>query len=276
MFAVLDKDGNNQICRDEFLQFGSVLLLNLEKKSSYATFVETHLPSIFRSTLYQTLCTSVKSQQFEHTIDIVLLLNAIVVAAQDYPQLAGHEIQSDPHYLDGYLDTAWEVAETVFTALYVIEASLKIMTMGWRTYIQSPRNAFDFIITILVCLASAYVFYPNAYNNRTLIEFVVMARVLRLGRLLFSIKQFRLFGYISLEIIPPAASVFMVLLFIGYFFSSLGMLLFGGVITRDPRNPTSQLLLEADDFVESNYWANNFNDMLSGMIVLFNWLGMAV
>jgi hypothetical protein len=44
------------------------------------------------------------------------------------------------------------------------------------------------------------------------------------------------------------------------------------VITRDPANPLSYVLLQADDFVDNAYWANNFNDMISGMNVLFNLL----
>lgn len=32
------------------------------------------------------------------------------------------------------------------------------------------------------------------------------------------------------------------------------------------------MLLEADDFVDNDYWANNFNDMFSGVNVLFNLL----
>lgn len=44
------------------------------------------------------------------------------------------------------------------------------------------------------------------------------------------------------------------------------------VITRDPANPLSYTLLEAEDFVDNKYWANNFNDMFSGMNVLFNLL----
>ena len=83
-----------------------------------------------------------------------------------------------------------------------------------------------------------------------------MARVLRLGRLLFTRENFRIFGFISVAIIPAATSVFIVLLFTGYTFASLGMLLFGGIITRDPLNPTSEALLESEDFVNSNYWAN--------------------
>uniref|UniRef100_A0A7R9ZM34 Ion transport domain-containing protein n=1 Tax=Craspedostauros australis TaxID=1486917 RepID=A0A7R9ZM34_9STRA len=47
--------------------------------------------------------------------------------------------------------------------------------------------------------------------------------------------------------------------------------MFGGIITRDPNNPHSERL-EGTDFANTQYWANNFNDMMSGMNVLFNLL----
>lgn len=270
LFAFLDKDGDNTISRDEFMEFGSIFLISLEKGSAYATFVEIYLPSVFSSDFYQTLCKSVKSAGFEKVIDVVLVLNAGIVLAQDYPLLAGQDV-SGSEYREGAMKV-YETAETIFTVLYVSEAILKIMVNGWKKYRQLPRNVYDFIITLLVVLASAYVYYPNAYDNHAIIEFIVMARVLRLGRLLFRHPNFRSFGLISLEIIPAAASVFTLLLFIGYFFAALGMLLYGGKITRDPSNPFAQSLLEAEGFVANEYWANNFNDMSSGMNVLFNWL----
>ena len=99
-----------------------------------------------------------------------------------------------------------------------------------------------------------------------------MARVLRLTRLLFAYKAFELIGIISFDIIPAAVYVILMLLFLMYAFSTLGVILYGGMITRDPRNPLSYVLLEASDFVDNDYWANNFNDMMSGMNVLFNLL----
>ena len=158
---------------------------------------------------------------------------------------------------------------------------MKLLVHGWRGYFESPRNAFDFVITCLVVLATAYVYCeyqrsgcvsleslkltthtstdPNGYSDHTLVEFVVMVRVLRLGRLLFAVERFRMFGSISLEIIPAATIVFMVRLFISYFFGSLGMLLFGGDITRDPNNPKAALLLEAEDFVGKWFLENRFH-----------------
>lgn len=158
LFAFLDKDGSNTINREEFLDFGSVLLIQLAKKSDYATYVETNLPSVFRSQSYQALCKLVKSKRFDHLIEVLLVLNAFVVAAQDYPMLAGENVSLDPHYKDGYMDTIWENLETVFTVFYVIEATLKIMVNGWKAYIEKPKNTFDFSITVLTCLATAYVY----------------------------------------------------------------------------------------------------------------------
>eukprot|EP00584_Thalassiosira_punctigera_P014654 CAMPEP_0172548632 /NCGR_PEP_ID=MMETSP1067-20121228/17872_1 /TAXON_ID=265564 ORGANISM="Thalassiosira punctigera, Strain Tpunct2005C2" /NCGR_SAMPLE_ID=MMETSP1067 /ASSEMBLY_ACC=CAM_ASM_000444 /LENGTH=816 /DNA_ID=CAMNT_0013335873 /DNA_START=47 /DNA_END=2497 /DNA_ORIENTATION=+ len=278
MYAILDKDGSNCISLDEFLGFGSVLLIKLSKSSDYATFVETHLPSIFGSSFYQTLCKSVKSKTFESVMEVILVLNAVIIAAQDYPVLVGQNVIHDVRNQvvvgnsNGHIDAVWEGAETVFTVVYVFEAMLKIMVYGWKRYIESPRNVFDFFITVLVVLASVYVYYPNTYSNIRLIEFVVMARVLRLSRLIFAIDSFRVFGVISLDIIPAASSVFLVLLFIAYSFATVGMLLFGGVISHDTNNLHHESLMEADDFVDNEYWGNNFNDMFSGMNVLFNML----
>lgn len=136
-----------------------MLILKVRKKSDYLTFVETNLPSVFGSDLYQQLRTFVKSKRFEHGVEVILVMNAILVAVQDYPLLAGSDDFSlNPHYRDGSIDTVYELIESIFTALYVIEALLKIMVNGWRRYIESPRNAFDFGVTVLVLLATVYVY----------------------------------------------------------------------------------------------------------------------
>ncbi|KAL7540597.1 hypothetical protein ACHAWF_006726 [Thalassiosira exigua] len=267
IFNALDKDGSQTISRDEFLEFSSVLLLKLAKEPDYTTFVEAKLPFIYKSGFYRATCKTVRSKRFERGIEVVLVLNALIIAAQDLPMLIG----SDSAESSYYGESVYDGVEFLFTIFYVVEVLLKITVNGWKRYIESPQNAFDFIITACVVLATAYIDY-YAYNDYNIIQFVVMARVFRLSRLLFAVEQFRLYGIVSLAIIPPATSVLLALLFIAYFFASLGLLLFGGVINRDPNNPTAQALLEAEDFVSAEYWANNWNDMFSGMNVLMNWL----
>lgn len=100
---------------------------------------------------------------------------------------------------------------------------------------------------------------------------VLTARVLRLLRLLTALESFQLLGKVSAEIIPAATGVCGLLFLMMYFFAALGLNLYGGLITRDPENKVSYLILDTD-FSDSEYWANNFNDMLSGMNVLFNLL----
>lgn len=104
--------------------------------------------------------------------------------------------------------------------------------------------------------ASAYVYYPNDFSDSRLIRYIVMTRVLRLVRIIVSIKQFRLIGVIYYEIIPYAISVISLLFFIMYFFAALGVELYGGLITRDPDNALSKMILNTS-FSENDYWANN-------------------
>lgn len=204
-------------------------------------------------------------------MDFVLVLNAIVIGFQSYPQLIGERVDLNPHYSNGYIDTTAELFETCFTCVYVVEVMLKIMVDGWRRYRESTRNMFDFTITIAAVAATAYVYYPNTYSDSRLVRLVVMARVLRLGRLMMTVRAFQVLGTITAEILPAAVDVILLLFFLMYFFAAMGMILYGGLITRDPDNPLSRIIL-GNNFSENDYWANNFNDMMSGMNVLFNLL----
>merc|ERR1719247_3155789 len=62
-----------------------------------------------------------------------------------------------------------------------------------------------------------------------------------------------------------------VLLYVMFTFSVLGMQLFGGVINTDPKSPYSAPLADTD-YAQADYFANNFNDMPSGMVTLFELL----
>ena len=85
----------------------------------------------------------------------------------------------------------WESAETIFTAFYTLEVLAKVLVLGWAKYISKPRNTFDFVITVAVLMSTAYVYFPNTYDDNHLIQFIVMVRVARLGRVLMSFSPFR-------------------------------------------------------------------------------------
>lgn len=118
----------------------------------------------------------------------------------------------------------------------------------------------------MAALCSVIVYYPNEFSDSRLIRMILVVRVLRLLRLLTAMRQFQLIGRITAVILPAATSVLTVLFLILYLFAALGMHLYGGLITMDPSNPASRLVL-GSDFAEGHFWANNFNDMMSGMNV---------
>jgi two pore calcium channel protein len=151
IFAFLDTDGSSSISLDEFLEFGKILLLDLSKQSDYATTVQKCFPEIYGSNWYQRLCRFVRSMSFEDAIDAVLVFNAVVIAIQDYPELAGHDVTRDAHYYDGYIDTVWEQINTVFTIVYVLEAALKINVDGWKKYSESPRQVYRSYVVFSHC-----------------------------------------------------------------------------------------------------------------------------
>lgn len=101
IFGFLDRDGSSTITMDEFLDFGNVLLLEFTKESDYVTFVEKHLPKVFRSRGWQEVCKFAHSTAFEYCIDLILVANAVIIAIQSYPELSGQDVAMDPHYNDG-------------------------------------------------------------------------------------------------------------------------------------------------------------------------------
>jgi len=271
LFAVLDRDGSSEISLVEFKEFGQVMLLEFDRAENYMSFFEWRYPGFYFSPGFQKICNMVNSGNFDHFIDALLVLNAFVVAIQSYPELVGKSPNDDPHLADGYIDTPWEVAESLFTIIYCVEMILKISVLGWRRYIHNRRNFFDATITLLTVAATLYVYYPNAFSDSRLIRYVVMTRVLRLFRLVIAIKDFQVIGNTMLSILPSVKRIFLLLFSVMYIFAVFGVHRFGGMITRDPDNPLSIRLIDTD-FAENDYWANNFNDLFSGMNVLFNLL----
>ena len=182
------------------------------------------------------------SKVFENIIDIVILLNTVVVVIQSYPELSGEGMEENPKFYDNIVDVYWEYVEAAFTVIYALEMIVKIVVLGWKKYTSMARNIFDGFITILAILATAYVYYPNSFNDPRLIRYIVMARVLRCARLFMAFKPFEAMGRTFLGILPSVRRVVALLFCAVYMFSGIGMHFFGGLITRDPSNDTSYLV----------------------------------
>jgi len=123
-----------------------------------------------------------------------------------------------------------------------------------------------------------YVYYPNNYQNVNLIRLATLFRLLRLLRIFKHVPQFQRIFVTFIRMLPAASKLFLVLFVVMYTFALLGMQIFGGLITTEGAN---FIILQNTTFGQSGYYANNFNDMPSGFVTLFelivvnNWFVIA-
>jgi Ion transport protein. len=269
IFAILDKDGSEKLELNEFLYFGQAMLLEFEEYANYGSFVEKFFPSILESAFYNDLKQVIHSDWFERSIDLIVTINAVVVVVHSYPMLAGKTFQDSLAYAQ--VNSPWEVVEILFTIIFALEMMSKLAVFGVKRYFSSLRNIFDGAVTISAIFSAFYTCFTTSQRSSHLTRFIIMARVFRILRFFVVVKQFKTMSKTFFGILPAASRVALLLFCVIYTWSWIGMHFFGGLITRDPNNPTSYLL-EGTDFADAFYWANNFNDMLSGANVCFNLL----
>lgn len=114
------------------------------------SFIERYFPAVYESDGWQRFCRFVKAPRFDYVVDVILVLNAVVVGIQSWPELSSEVVvHIDQKYWDGSIDTAWEVIEAIFTLIYVLETWSKIAVFGWKSYSERMRNVFDFTVTML-------------------------------------------------------------------------------------------------------------------------------
>jgi two pore calcium channel protein len=151
---------------------------------------------------------------------------------------------------------------------FVLEMTMKLLVLGWRDYTTSASNCFDGTVTVLTLGTSVYSSFASGDQQQFLVRYVLAIRVFRLGRLLGSIPRVRLVAATFFRMLPAAAKLLQILFVAMYCFSALGVQLFGGLINYGPQYAT----LQATSFGKANYYANNFNDLGSGMVVCFELL----
>eukprot|EP00964_Phaeocystis_antarctica_P120964 scaffold84692_cov66-Phaeocystis_antarctica.AAC.3 len=126
---------------------------------------------------------------------------------------------------------------------------------------------------------------PNGFDNGAAVRAVLSLRLFRLLRLLRKVHAFNVIASTFFRLLPAATTLLKTSGLLMFVFSSLGLQLFGGLITTD----TSGALVPAElvealaesDFGTNGYYANSFNDLPSGILTLFelsvvnNWFVIA-
>uniref|UniRef100_A0A8C1XH23 Two pore segment channel 3 n=1 Tax=Cyprinus carpio TaxID=7962 RepID=A0A8C1XH23_CYPCA len=119
------------------------------------------------------------------------------------------------------------------------------------------------------------VLYAGGYTSRQILDIVFILRVVRLIRLVDSIKRFRAIINTLIKIGPTILTFGQLIVVVYYIFAMVGMELFKGKVQFFEPNSTSpdqeycgNPLLKGTTFAKLNYCKNNFNNVVSSFIVL--------
>lgn len=258
IFDELDDSHDFKINLDEFADLCNAIALRFQKEDKVpwlAKFPFYHTP------LSQNLKAFVKSPTFEYVIVSILILNLVAVVIEttlDVENNSGQEV--------------WQKVEFVSGWLYVIEMALKVYAYGLANYWRDGQNRFDFVITWVIVIGETTTFVSpkglTFLSNGEWIRYLLIARMLRLIRLLMHVRRYRAFVATFLTLIPSLMPYLGTIFCVLCFYCSLGVQIFGGLV-----NVGNSDLAETD-LADSDYLLFNFNDYPSGMVTLYNLLVM--
>ncbi|KAF0709363.1 Aste57867_5953 [Aphanomyces stellatus] len=259
LFHQLDSNQSGAIEVENFFDMCDVMGQYVKTYRKAPSEVDRFWPLLARRPAYQRLCHVVEHTNFETAVDALLVINGLVVVVE-MSQRSLFRVSS-----------AWEWIHTTFSALYVVELLLKVTTRGIRDYVHYGRNRFDAVITIASISVDIYAYIPNSYNDHTFVKLLMMVRMLRLLRLLTSIERFRVVLATAWAMVPIGKNLLLVMFCNMNIFALVGLQLFGGKISPG-RLRTDPLFVNSSYAAAAGYAANNFNDVPSGMVTLFELL----
>lgn len=159
---------------------------------------------------------------FENSISVMIVLNTFVLFLKWYEQ-------------PEHLDFACDIMNYIFTAIFLTECIIKMVSMTPRLYFKEGWNIFDFVI-IWGSLISIFISLNTSLSLRGAISIMRSFRILRLLRLIKRGKSLQLIFNTLVITMHSLANIGALLLLFIYMFAILGMILFGNVMRNNVMN----------------------------------------
>jgi len=153
-------------------------------------------------------------REFEVAILGMIIANTLVLCTTYYQSPAG-------------VGTIQENANSVFLAVYSVEALLKVAALHPRLYFMDPWNIFDLSLVVgsLFSVLAQYTYGNDALDATVLRIF----RIARLFRLIKSLKSLRVLAYTLVKSLPSLVNVGTMLFILFFVYAVAGMALFGDI-----------------------------------------------
>ncbi|CAN6443653.1 unnamed protein product [Victoria cruziana] len=259
IFYELDDSGDFKINLDEFYDLCFAISLQFQKEASPSWFEK--YPSFYHSASIEYLKGFVRSSKFGYIIFSILVLNLVTVIIETTLDIENNSSQK-----------FWQKVEFFFGWIYVLEMALKVFSYGFDDYWKEVPNRFDFAVTWVIVIGETISFTAphglDFLSNGEWIRYLLIARMLRLTRLLMHVHRYKAFMATFFTLIPNLMPYLGTVFCVLCIYCSLGVQLFGGLVYLG--NPK----LETTDLWDDDYLLFNFNDYPNGMVTLFNLLVM--
>ncbi|CAG0912281.1 unnamed protein product [Notodromas monacha] len=251
LWNVLDDDGSDGLTLRKFLGIADLLNVHVSEVTDRRKLFEIYLPSVYNAAPSRFLRKLVRMRIFRYSFDFLILVNAIFI---------GFDVEGD-----------W-----IFLALFTIEILLKLYTFGGEEFFKRFWNVFDFIVigsadVLLIVEAILH----DVSDTRASLDALLVLRVLRVVKLIGSVKGFKIIIKTIMNL-GPALVIYGAVLFVFYYvYAIIGMELFAGLIqssnylTGETSTYCENPLLENSTFAALKYCSNNFNDIASSFVILY-------
>ncbi|KAH6795492.1 hypothetical protein C2S51_036478 [Perilla frutescens var. frutescens] len=260
IFYELDDSHDVKINLDEFADLSHAIGLRFQKEDIDPIF-EDCCPMLYNCATSKKMKEFIRGPKFNYIVAFVLILNFVAVVIETTLDIENSSAQD-----------AWQRVEFVFGWIYVLEVILKVYAYGFVNYWRDGQNRFDFVITWVIVIGETATFLSprglTFLSNGEWIRYLLIARMLRLIRLLMHVQQYRAFVATFLTLIPSLMPYLGTIFCVLCLYCSLGVQIFGGLVNDG--NPN----LSKTDLLDSDYLLFNFNDYPNGMVTLFNLLVM--
>uniref|UniRef100_A0A8C9U110 Two pore segment channel 3 n=1 Tax=Scleropages formosus TaxID=113540 RepID=A0A8C9U110_SCLFO len=256
LWSVSDENKRGYIGKMAFLQLPDLLNIQVITLKSRTHPLEIWIPRIYSSSASRLICRVVQHRAFVYIYDFIILVNAVFIGLDEE-------------------NSFFSYAEWVFLGLYLLEILMKLYTFEPRAFYA--RHQFWNCGWVAKDFKMFFFFFflkGDGYNGRQILDIVFILRVLRLLRVVDSIKRFRAIINTLVKIGPTILTFGQLILVVYYIFAMVGMELFKGKITyfENSASPGSEYcgnpLLKGSAFAKNNYCKNNFNNVWSSFVLL--------
>jgi len=258
IFRAVDADNSGKISEREFFSICGVIQYEFWTTKEDSP-VKDHFPALWNSGPFQRFRAFVRDGRFEDFFNFILMVNLVLVICESV------------YDINGWKENAiMENLELLFSLVYVMELGLKLCVWDFSHYWALRSNQFDFFTTWALLASSVLDEYADSKSGQNIKRYMNMLRLLRLLRVLKQLKRLKKVQLMVETICCLVSASKNIMMFLGvviFFFSSLGVQLWGGILYK------SNAHLEETGYEEKKLWVLNFNDFGSAFGV---WIVVAL